>query len=89
MLEEFVARGPTKAELAAAKRGLIGGFPLRIDTNRKMLEQVAVIGYYRLPLTWLDDFAANVGNVTLEQIRAAFARRVDPGRLATVVVGGP
>jgi zinc protease len=87
VLEEFIARGPTEAELKAAKKGLVGGFPLRIDTNRKVLEQVAAIGFYRLPLDWLDRFPARVEGVTLEQVRSAFARRIDPARLSVVIVG--
>jgi len=87
VIEEFMARGPTPVELKAAKMGLIGGFPLRIDTNRKVLEQVAVIGFYRLGPDWLDKFAARVDGVTLEQLRSAFARHVDPARLSIVIVG--
>ena len=87
VIAEFAARGPTQAELEAAKKGLVGGFPLRIDTNRKLLEQLAVIGFYRLPLDWLDTYPARLEAVTLDQIRSAFARRVDPKKLAIVVVG--
>ncbi len=87
VLEEFIAQGPTEAELKAAKKGLVGGFPLRIDTNRKVLEQVAAIGFYRLPLDWLDRFPARVEGVTLEQVRSAFARRIDPAKLSVVIVG--
>ena len=88
VLDEFLARGPTAAELKAAKQNLVGGFALRIDSNRKLLDQVAVIGFYRLPLSWLDDFTAGVEKVTLAEIRAAFGRRVRPEHLVTVVVGG-
>jgi zinc protease len=66
---------------------LVGGFALRIDSNRKQLEQVALIGYYRLPLTWLDDFTAKVEKVSVADVRAAFARHVRPEHLVTVVVG--
>ena len=86
---EFAMRGPTEAELKAAKKSLVGGFPLRIDTNRKMLDQVAVIGFYRLPLAWLDEFPARVEEVTLAQVKSAFARRIDPEKLSIVVVGAP
>jgi zinc protease len=89
VVAEFVARGPTEAELAAAKKNLVGGFPLRIDTNRKVLEQLALIGFYRLPLDWLDEYPTRVQGVTLAQIRSAFARRVDPAKLSIVVVGAP
>lgn len=89
VISEFVAHGPTEAELRAAKKSLIGGFPLRIDTNRKVLEQVAVMAFYRLPLDWLDTYPTHVEAVTLQQVRAAFARHVDPKKLAVVVVGAP
>jgi len=87
VLDEFLARGPTAAELKAAKQNLVGGFALRIDSNRKLLEQVALIGYYRLPLSWLDDFTARVEKVSVADVRAAFARLVRPDHLVTVVVG--
>jgi zinc protease len=87
VLDEFLAHGPSAAELRAAKQNLVGGFALRIDSNRKLLEQVALIGFYQLPLTWLDDFTARVEKVSVDEVRAAFARRVRPDNLVTVVVG--
>lgn len=86
-LEKFVAEGPTAEELAAAKQNIVGGFPLRIDSNRKIHDYLATIGFYRLPLTYLEDFPARIEAVTLEDIRDAWRRRIDPGRMATVVVG--
>ena len=86
-LREFVANGPTEDELVAAKRNIIGSFPLRIDSNRKIHEYLALIGFYRLPLSYLETFSANVERVTIAEIRAAFARHVDPDRMVTVVVG--
>jgi len=87
VIAEFMARGPTEAELKAAKQSLVGGFPLRIDTNRKLLEQLAVIGFYKLPLDWLETYPARLEAVTLDQIRSAFARHIAPEKLAVVVVG--
>jgi zinc protease len=86
-LRDFVAGGPTEKELRAAKQNIIGGFPLRIDSNRKIQEYLSVIGFYRLPLSYLEDFVPNVERVTVAEIRDAFRRRVDPERMATVVVG--
>lgn len=87
-LADFIAKGPTEQELAAAKKNLTGGFPLRIDSNNKIANYLAVIGFYRLPLTYLDEFIGRVEAVTAEQIRAAFARHLDPARMATVTAGG-
>lgn len=86
-LADFVAQGPTAKELAGAKKNIIGGFPLRIDNNRKIHEYLALIGFYRLPLTYLDDFTKNVDRVTPAEVKAAFQRHLDPSRMVTVVVG--
>jgi zinc protease len=48
-----------------------------------------VIGFYELPLTYLDDFPTKVNKVTTRQIQDAFKRRIDPDALATVIVGAP
>ena len=88
-LREFIDKGPTKKELRAAKQNIIGGFPLRIDSNKKIVEYLGVIGFYGLPLTYLDDFVGKIDNVTAAQIHDAFKRRVNPEAMATVIVGAP
>jgi zinc protease len=89
VVRDFVARGPTPAELKAAKDNLAGGFALRIDNNRKILDNLAVIGFYRLPLDYLDRWVENVERVTLADVKSAFERRVKPAQFATVLVGAP
>jgi zinc protease len=86
-LRRYVVEGPTEQELAAAKQNLIGGFPLRIDTSRKLHDYLGIIGFYGLPLDYLDRFVQQVDAVSVAQVRDAFRRRVDPERLVTVVVG--
>jgi zinc protease len=88
-LATFVAQGPSEKELLAAKQNIVGGFPLRIDSNRKILDYLSIIGFYDLPLTYLDDFSRKVEQVTVMQIRDAFSRHLDPMAMATVIVGAP
>ncbi len=88
-LAEFVAKGPTEKELLAAKQNIVGGFPLRIDSNRKILDYLSIIGFYDLPLTYLDDFTRKVEQVKVAQIRDAFTRHISPRAMATVIVGAP
>jgi zinc protease len=71
-------RGRAKPSLLAAKQNLIGSFPLRLDSNRKILENVAMIGFYGLPLDYLDRYPDNIERVTAAEIKAAFARHVRP-----------
>ena len=86
-LQQFVAEGATAAELTQAKSNLVGGFPLRFDSNRKLLGYMAVIGFYRLPLDWLDSYPKQVEAVSLAAVREAWQRRIVPAALQGVRVG--
>jgi zinc protease len=88
VLARFLVEGPSEAELQAAKQNLVGSFPLRLDSNRKILENVAVLGFYGLPLDYLDRYTDNVEKVTIAEIKAAFARHVKLQNMVTVVVAG-
>ncbi|MCX7626934.1 MAG: insulinase family protein [Methylophilaceae bacterium] len=86
-LRRFLREGPTVQELKAAKDNLVGGFALRLDSNGKVLDYLTVIGFYGLPLTWLDDYVEQVNKVTVNQVKDAFRRRIDPEHMVTIVVG--
>jgi zinc protease len=88
VVRRFVAEGPTPAELKAAKDYMVGGFALRLDSNRKLLDNLAGIAWYDLPLDYLDTWTKQVEKVTAADIKAAFARKLQPDRMVTVVVGG-
>lgn len=79
----------TPAQLKAAKANLIGGFPMRIDSNKKILDYLAVISFYKLPMDYLDTYNANIAKVTAAQIKEAFNRRVKPEDFVTIIVGDP
>lgn len=87
VLQKFVSDGPSDAELKAAKANLIGSFPLRLDSNKKLLENVAVIGFYGLPLDWLDTYQAKIATVSKDDVKTAFAKYAQPKHLHTIVVG--
>lgn len=87
VLAKFVAEGPTAAELQAAKGNLIGGFPLLIDSNRKLLGNLSNIAWNDLPLDYLDTWTAQIAKVSAADIQAAFARKLQPEKMLTVTVG--
>jgi zinc protease len=87
VVKDFVVNGPTEAELKAAKDNLIGGFALRIDSNRKLLDNIASIAWNKLPLDYLDTWTQQVDKVTVADIKAAFARKLQPEKMVTVILG--
>ena len=86
-LKAFLEQGPSAQELEEARNNIVGSFPLRIDSNRKIHDYLALIGFYRLPLTYLDDWVKNIERVSVADVRAAFARHLRIERLVTVMVG--
>jgi zinc protease len=86
VLADFLKTGPTAAELAAAKRHYVDSLALNMDSNAKLLGYMSMIGFYGLPVTYLDDFPAKVNAVTAKEVREAFARHVKPENLVTVIV---
>ncbi len=84
---KFIQNGVTEKELKDAKANIIGGFPMRIDSNGKILDYLSVVGFYKLPLTYLDDYNKHVASVTTKQIKDAFKRRIKPENFVSVIVG--
>ncbi|MBN9329137.1 MAG: zinc protease [Comamonas sp. SCN 67-35] len=87
VIADFVRNGPTETELRAAKDNLIGGFALRIDSNRKLLANVVNIARNGLPLDYLDHWTDRVQALTVADVKAAIGRKLQPDRMVTVVVG--
>ncbi len=92
VLQETIARfiedGPSDAELAAAKANLINGYPLRLDSNRKLLDNLSAITWNQLPLNTLDVWTQQVAAVKKDDVRNAFKRHLDMRRMISVLVGG-
>lgn len=86
-LQNFIAQGPTAAELTAAKSNLINGYPLRIDNNRKLLDNISSIGWNDLPLNTMEVWTQQVEAVTLDQVTAAFQKHLAMDRMKIIVLG--
>lgn len=87
-VERFVAEGPTPGELQAAKDFLVNSFALRLDSNRKLLDNVANMAWHGLPMDYLDTWRDRVRAVSTDDVKQAFQRVLQPSRMVTVVVGG-
>lgn len=87
-IKDYVDQGMTEKELFASRKNITGGFPLRIDSNKKILGYLAVIGFYKLPLNYLADFNDRIEALTLKQIQETMRRRLHAENMVTVIVGG-
>ena len=87
VIKQFIEEGPTEEELAQAKANIIGSFPLRFDSNAKLVKYLSIIGYHNLPNDYLEAYPKAIGKLTVEQVKDAWQRRVKPEDLHIVVVG--
>jgi zinc protease len=86
-LRDFIAKGPSDKELDAAKKNIVGGFVLRLDSNQKLVEQIASMAFYGLPLDYLATYIPKIEAVTKDDVRRVWQARIHPDRLQTVLVG--
>ncbi|MBT8130366.1 MAG: insulinase family protein [Gammaproteobacteria bacterium] len=86
-LDKYVASGPGADELEASISNITGSFPLSLDSNSKLLGYLAMIGFYDLPLDYLDTYISKVRAVERDDIRSVLNDRLDPERMVTVIVG--
>ena len=86
-LDDFLRKGPDATELQSARDHLVNSFAMKMDNNLKVLELIAMIGYYRLPLDYLDHWTEKVAQVTAADVKDAMNRKLNEGKMVTVIVG--
>lgn len=87
LVEDFLANGPTQAELERSKREIAGSFPLSTASNADIVGQLGSIGFYDLPLTYLEDFMAQVQALGVEDVKAAMNRHLQADGFVIVTAG--
>ncbi len=86
-LNKYIDEGPGEDELNDSLKNITGGFPLRIDSNKKIVGYLSMIGFYNLPLDYLDTFVANINQQTKQKVDDVLKRRIHPDKMLTVIVG--
>lgn len=79
--------GATDAELTAAKDYLTGNFPLRLDSTGKLAGFLGQVEYFGLGDDYIERYAERVRAVTLDDVKKAAAKYLQPDALVQVVVG--
>jgi len=74
-------------EIFDAKSYLTGVFPLRLETQEGLIDQLVQIKMFDLPDDYLETYRQQVQEVTVEEIQAVAAKYVRPNEAAIVIVG--
>lgn len=84
----FSSEGPTRQELEEAKKNILGGLPLTTASNRAIVDQLGAIGFYDLPLDYLETLPEKIGAVTVEEVKRAFTQHIASRQQLTLTLGG-
>ncbi|MGY2172788.1 M16 family metallopeptidase [Pseudomonas gingeri] len=87
VLADYLKSGPTQKELDDAKREMAGSFPLSNASNSDIVGQLGSIGFYDLPLNYLEDFMQQTQALTVEQVKAAMNKHLDVDKMIVVTAG--
>lgn len=87
LIRDFVRDGPSERQLQDARDDLLGSLAMSAAENDEIVAHLGMIGFYDLPLDYLQRISREVAAVTREQVAEAFRRHVDVDRLAIVSVG--
>ncbi|HYV24180.1 MAG TPA: pitrilysin family protein, partial [Pyrinomonadaceae bacterium] len=74
-------------EITNAKSYLTGVFPIRIETQEGLLDQMVNMKMFDLPADYLRRYREHVNDVSIEDIQRVAQRNVTPDRAAIVIVG--
>ena len=86
-LDRIRAEPVSEKEIADAKSYLTGVFPLRLETQEGLIDQLVQIKMLDLPDDHLQTYRDRVQAVTIEQIQRVAQKYVRPEEAAIVIVG--
>lgn len=86
-LANFIDYGPSPEEVQLCKQHLINSFPLKFITNEQVLDQVSLIGFYKLPMDFFEHYIDNIYAVTKGSILNTWKKRINLQHMNTVIIG--
>jgi len=87
LVKDFVAEGPTEEQLRKARDNIRGNFARSTASNSDIVGQLAAIGFYDLPLDYLEWFREQVNQTSVADVKQAFRKHLKPENLAIVSIG--
>lgn len=78
----------SEEEHANARDYLVGSFPLRIDSNEKILSYLTFMQIEGFPRNYLDQWVERMNAVTIDDVQRAAKRFLFPNGIKAVFVGG-
>jgi len=76
----------SEKELEGAKKYLVGSFPMRLDTQGKLVNFLTQVEYYGLGLDYPEKYPSLIRSVTLEEVLRVAKKYLHPEKYILVIV---
>ncbi|HEY6660751.1 MAG TPA: pitrilysin family protein, partial [Pyrinomonadaceae bacterium] len=86
-LDQIRSAPVSEKEIADAKSYLTGVFPIRLETQEGLTDQLVQIKMLNLPTDYLQNYRDRVQAVTIDEIQRVAKKYVKPDEAALIVVG--
>src|SRR5204863_2939840 len=77
----------SEKEIADAKSYLTGVFPIRLETQEGLVDQLVQIKMFDLPENYLEIYRNRIQGITISQVQEVARKYVRPAEAAIVIVG--
>jgi len=86
-IDGMIKNPPTAAELERAKESILNSFVFMFDSKGKIAQQRARLEFYGYPPDYWEKFPAEIGKVTLDDVKRVSQKYLNPNGFALLVVG--
>ena len=80
-------RPPTADELTKAKEAILNSFVFKVDSKTRVLRTRMGFDFYGYPPDYYDKYQAEIGKITLDDVKRVAAKYLNPAGFAVLVVG--
>lgn len=87
LIHKLHEKGIDSLSLVSAKNYSIGRYPTHYETNEQLCNYLTNMFYYKYDENYINQFARNINDITLEQANAAVSKYFPKNNLQFVIVG--
>ena len=86
-INKWCKKGVFEKELISKKSTITGSYKVALDTTGGLVSQILSNAERNKPISYLDEYAGIINNISLKEINNAISKYIDPTKLTLVTAG--
>lgn len=87
VVKDTVNHGVSQSELDLTKDSMTASFPLGLASNSAINGTLGMMGFYRLPDSYLSEYVTRIQHATLHTVNQSYRQLINPNNFLIVTVG--